>query len=176
MNEPLGRCIGTGIEVAEAREMLRGDAGDERARSGCVQIAAAMLELGGVDDARAAAVRALEDGSAYAKFVEMVEAQGGSREALEALAPDSRVTKLRASTEGVVVAIDAVRLGHVARELSAHNRRAGIRLDARIGDRIARGDVLADIYGAGADPDSIAEAFTIGAVSPAARPLVYATI
>jgi pyrimidine-nucleoside phosphorylase len=176
MNEPLGRCIGTGIEVTEAREMLRGDAGDERARSGCVQIAAAMLELGGVGDARARAMRALEDGSAYTKFVEMVEAQGGSREALEALAPDERVTKLRASTEGVVVAIDAVRLGHVARELSAHNRRAGIRLGARIGDRIARGDVLADIYGAGADPGSIAAAFTIGAVSPAARPLVYATI
>ena len=48
MNEPLGQCIGTGIEVVEARDMLRGGAGDERARSGCLQIAAAMLELGGV--------------------------------------------------------------------------------------------------------------------------------
>jgi pyrimidine-nucleoside phosphorylase len=176
MNEPLGRCIGTGIEVVEAREILRGDTSDERARSGCLQIARVMLELGGIADPQARARGALEDGSAYAKFVEMIEAQGGSRSALEALAPDAQVTKLRASADGIIVAIDAVRLGHVARELSAGNRRAGIRLNARIGDRIARGDVLADIYGQGADPESIAPAFTIGAVSPASRPLVYATI
>jgi pyrimidine-nucleoside phosphorylase len=161
MNEPLGQCIGTGIEVVEAREMLRGGAGDERARSGCLQIAAAMLELGDVSDARARAARALEDGSAYAKFVEMVEAQGSSRVALESLAPDPRVEVARAPAGGVVRAIDAVRLGNIARALTVANPRAGIRLHARTGDRVARDAVLAEIFGEGSNASSVATAFAI---------------
>ena len=161
MNEPLGQCIGTGIEVVEAREMLRGGAGDERARAGCLQIAAAMLELGDVSDARARAARALEDGSAYAKFVEMVEAQGSSRVALESLAPDPRVEVARAPAGGVVRAIDAVRLGNIARALTVANPRAGIRLHARTGDRVARDAVLAEIFGEGSNASSVATAFAI---------------
>ena len=160
MNEPLGQCIGTGIEVVEARDMLRGDGGDERARSGCLRIAQAMLELGDVSDAMARAQRALDDGSAYAKFVEMVEAQGGSRAALESLAPDPRVEEVRAPASGVVRGIDAVRLGNIARGLTEANSRAGIRLHARIGDRIARDAVLADVFGDGIDAASVAAAFS----------------
>jgi pyrimidine-nucleoside phosphorylase len=165
MNEPLGRFIGTGVEVVEARGMLRGDGGDERARAVCIRIAAAMLELGGVDDATTRAQRALADGSAYEKFVEMIEAQGASRTALEALAPDPRVDVVRAGASGVVGAIDAVALGHVARKLTDRNPRAGIRLHARIGDSIAEGDALAEVYGDGVSAASIAGAFALRSTS-----------
>jgi pyrimidine-nucleoside phosphorylase len=161
MNEPLGQCIGTGIEVVEARDMLRGGAGDERARSGCLQIAAAMLELGDVADARVRATRALDDGSAYAKFVEMIESQGGSRDALESLAPDPRIEFVRAPAGGVVRTIDAVRLGNIARGLTATNSRAGIRLLVRIGDRVERDAMLAEVFGDGVDAASIAVAFSL---------------
>jgi thymidine phosphorylase len=165
MNEPLGRFIGTGVEVVEARDMLRGDGGDERARAGCIRIAAAMLELGGVDDATTRAQRALADGSAYEKFIEMIEAQGASRAALEALAPDPRVDVVRAGTSGIVGAIDAVALGHVARKLTDRNSRAGIHLHARIGDPIAEGDALAEVYGDGVSAASIAGAFALRSTS-----------
>ena len=135
MNEPLGHCIGTGIEVVEAREVLRGRERDERVLAGCLQIATAMLELGGIGDARVRALHAIENGSAYAKFVEMVEAQGGSRAALEALAPDTRRHDVRATESGVVRSIDAVALGNVARRLTNTNPRAGLCVAVRIGER-----------------------------------------
>jgi pyrimidine-nucleoside phosphorylase len=176
MNEPLGRCIGTGIETIEARDVLRGREGDERVRAGCVQIAAAMLELGGVIAPRERAMRALDDGSAYEKFVEMVEAQGGTRAALEALAPAERSRELRARTGGALIAIDAVRLGHAARVLTDRSTTAGLRLHVRVGDRLEPGALLAEVFGPDADTASIESAFLIGDESPNIRPLVYATI
>jgi pyrimidine-nucleoside phosphorylase len=176
MNEPLGRCVGTGIETIEARDVLRGREGDERVRGGCVQIAAAMLELGGAAAPRERATRALDDGSAYEKFVEMIEAQGGTRAALEALAPAPGLAVLRARNVGSLIAIDAVRLGHAARALTERSATAGLRLHVRVGDRVERGAVLAEIFGEGIDPASIEPAFLIGDESPMSRPLVYATI
>jgi pyrimidine-nucleoside phosphorylase len=161
MNEPLGRYIGTGIEVVEARELLRGRERDERALDGCLQIAASMLDLGGVGEARARALHAIENGSAYAKFVEMVEAQGGSRAALEALAPDSTRHEVRATSAGTVTAIDAVALGNIARSLTDRNPRAGLRVGVRLGASVGSGTVLAEIFGEGADPQNVAAAFTV---------------
>jgi pyrimidine-nucleoside phosphorylase len=161
MNEPLGHCIGTGIEVVEAREVLRGRERDERALAGCLQIATAMLELGGIGDARVRALRAIEDGSAYAKFVEMVEAQGGSRKALESLAPDPRRHDVRAAGDGVVRVIDAVALGNIARGLSNANPRAGLCVAVRIGEKVKHGDLLVEVFGDGADLALVANAFAI---------------
>jgi pyrimidine-nucleoside phosphorylase len=161
MNEPLGRYIGTGVEVVEARDLLRGSERDARALEGCLQIAASMLDLGGISDARARAVHAIDDGSAYAKFVELVEAQGGSRAALETLAPDSRRHEVRAASAGVVNAIDAVALGNIARTLTHRNPLAGLRVGVRIGERVASGAVLAEIFGEGFDPQSVAATFVV---------------
>ena len=161
MNEPLGRYIGTGVEVVETRELLRGRERDAHALEGCLQIATAMLDLGNIGEARARALEAIENGSAYAKFVEMVEAQGGSREALEALTPDPRRHEVHAKHEGAITAIDAVALGNIARTLTKHNSRAGLRVGVRLGEHVAKGKVVAEIFGEGADPKSVAAAFTV---------------
>lgn len=161
MNEPLGHCIGTGIEVVEAREVLRGRERDDRVLAGCLQIATAMLELGGVGDARTRALHAIESGAAYTKFVEMVEAQGGSRAALEALAPDPRRHDVRATETGVLRAIDAVALGNIARRLTNGNSRAGLCVAVRVGDAVSHGDLLAEVFGEGADLALVASAFAV---------------
>ena len=161
MNEPLGRYIGTGVEVFEACEVLLGRERDERALAGCLRVATAMLELGGADQARERAQRAIENGSAYAKFVEMVAAQGGSRTSLESLRPDARKQQVHAATSGVVSAIDAVALGNIARTMTNANARAGLRVAVRIGDVIERGHLLAEIFGECADSASVAATFTV---------------
>jgi pyrimidine-nucleoside phosphorylase len=161
MSEPLGHCIGTGIEVVEAREVLQGRERDERVLSGCLRIATAMLELGGIGEARARAVHAIESGAAYAKFVEMVEAQGGNRAALDALAPDPRRHDVRATGSGVVRTIDAVLLGNLARRLTEGNSRAGLCVAVRVGDTVEHGDLLVEVYGEGADLALVANAITI---------------
>jgi pyrimidine-nucleoside phosphorylase len=176
MNEPLGRSIGTGIEVIEAREFLRGAVLDDRVREQCLHIATAMLKLGEVGDARGAAVAALDSGRAYTKFLEMVSAQGGSVEALEAMHLPEVVEEVRAQREGFVRAIDGVRLGRAAREWSANESIAGIRVAVRTGDRVAKGDLLAECFGGDARAERVSDAFDVGDTAPERRPLIYATV
>lgn len=176
MNQPLGRAIGTGLEVIEARDLLRGVATDERAREACLVVASAMLEVGGVAQARDRAVQALESGAAYEKFAELIEAQGSSPRALEALAPSAHRVEIAASHAGFVAAIDAVALGNAARHRSERDRAAGIEVQVRTGDAIAAGAPLATLFGEGDDASAVAAAFTIAPGAPASHPLVYTVI
>ncbi len=175
MNEPLGRSIGTGIEVIEARDLLRGRGSEDRVREAVLRIAAEMLELASISSPEKAAVAALDSGAAYEKFVAMIEAQGASRAALEGMRVPERAEELRATQDGYVGAIDAVELGNLARIWSGAEATAGIRIDARVGDRIERGGVIARGFGSLANAASLEPAFTIAATPPQARPLVYAT-
>ena len=176
MNEPLGRSIGTGLEIIEARDMLRGIAMDPRAREGCLRIAAEMLEVAGVADAQAAAADALDSGRAYEKFVAMITAQGGDVRAMEAMSPGERVYDVVAWADGYVTDIDAVALGNVARELSSRDPVAGLQIDVRTGERVTRGTRLARANAHDAPLERIAAAFSLGESEPAPRALVYAII
>jgi pyrimidine-nucleoside phosphorylase len=176
MNEPLGRAIGTGLEVIEARDMLRGVAVDPRAREGCMRIAGEMLEVAGRADTQGALERALESGRGYAKFVEMVEAQGGNVRALEAMSENASSSDAACELDGYVTSIDAVALGNIARELSDRDALSGLRTNVRIGSRVSRGEALARIYGEGMNPERVRRAFTIGEDAPPTHALVYAII
>lgn len=176
MNEPLGHAIGTGIEAIEARNVLQGSEKDARVRELVLRVVCEMLELSGIAEPDERAIRALDSGAAYERFVAMVEAQGGSRAALESMSRPARVVDVRAPHDGYVTAIDAVELGNLARAWSEKETTAGIVTAARIGDRVAREDVLARGYGALADAPAIAATFTIGESPPEPRPLVYARI
>ena len=176
MNEPLGQSIGTGIEAIEAREFLAGRQTIPRVRELCLQICETMLELCGIADPVLAASRALDSGAAYEKFVEMIEAQGGSRAGFEAMRFSTHHEPLLASASGYVANIDAVALGNIARDLTAHDPFGGIKLNVRTGDRILPGDLLADVYGPHAQLKKIARAFAFAETPPKPHPLVYATV
>lgn len=175
MNEPLGTAIGTGIEVIEARDFLRLGRYDARAYDLCVHIAEAMLELAGIENARSRADGAIRDGSAYERFVAMIEAQGATRAALESLQLPATCERVVAQRDGVVSAIDAVALGNAAREWSSPVPTGGIVMRVRTGTHVKAGDALADVYAATGDVSRVAAAFTI-ADAAQARPLIYATI
>jgi pyrimidine-nucleoside phosphorylase len=175
MNQPLGRCIGTGIEVIEAREFLRGDA-DRRARELVLKIAATLVSEAGIDDADARVARALNEGSAYVKFLEMIQAQGGDPAAFEAMQTGEAV-EVSARKSGYVRAIDVVTLGHAGRRLSTHDSLGGLRVNARIGDGVERGQPLLFAYGRDrAHAADLAEAFTIGEERIEAPALIYETV
>ncbi len=178
MSEPLGRCIGTGIETIEARDFLRGSRSDARVLELVTAVAAKMLALGGVDDGERRATQALADGSAYERFVALVEAQGATRDALETLAVAPHAREIRASSAGVVAAIDAVALGNAARRLTQQHATAGIELFVRVGEKIERGQPMATIYGEIASEIShdIQAAFIVAEGSLAPPPLLLAQI
>ena len=86
MNQPLGHAVGNVLEVREAIDTLRG-AGPADFREHCLVVAAHLLVLAkhsrSLPAARAELVRALDGGAAWAKFKQLVAAQGGDLEAVE---------------------------------------------------------------------------------------------
>src|SRR5579884_3306437 len=84
MSQPLGRCVGTGVEVVEAREFLRGN-GDARTEELVLRIAGALVGEAGLDEPDALVRQALSSGAAYEKFCEMIAAQGGDVAAFEGM-------------------------------------------------------------------------------------------
>ncbi len=179
MNEPLGRAIGTGLELREARDFLRGTRRDPRLLSLALGLGAAMLavaepERTWVDDAERALLGALESGRAYERFVAMLVAQGASARDLETLGVHGTNAAAVTSRGGFVRAIDTVALGELARDLvAAHGSRAGIVVRARIGDAVERREALAMVYGDAAFAAEIERCFTIGDAPPPLRPLIY---
>ncbi len=179
MDEPLGAAVGSGIEAIEARDFLRRERHDPRLAAGVDAVAGEMLRVAGVDDGAAPERlrRALDDGAAYERFVQLIVAQGGTRAALESAAPHAARSGAHAARAGVVAAIDATAIGELARDLtSADGPFAGIRLAVRVGERVRAGDLLAECFGASADPRAVARAFTLADAAPEARPIVAAVV
>jgi pyrimidine-nucleoside phosphorylase len=172
MEQPLGRAVGNSLEIAEAIATLRG-----KGPADLVQLTRAagaeMLVLGRkARDTKAALARidrALADGSGLAKFRELVAAQGGDVSLVDdpsKLPRAPRVETLRASRTAYVSAIAADQVGIASVRLGAGrekkgeaiDRRTGIVLHAKVGDRVERGEPYADVHVAGkpADADAIA--------------------
>lgn len=177
MEEPLGPAIGSGIEAIEARDFLRGARRDTRLQAGVMLVAGTMLELAGIKDGAARLERALDDGSAYEKFVEMLEAQGGTRLALEQMTPLPART-VTANADGFIHAFDTVALGELAHDLvRAEGPLAGIRLSVRLGDAVANGEIIADLFGGDdAAEERARRAIEIGPTQPPSRTLTIGSI
>jgi pyrimidine-nucleoside phosphorylase len=172
MSQPLGRCIGTGIEVVEAREFLRGNA-DPRASELILAVAGAMAGEGGLDEPDALVSAALASGRAYQKFCEMIAAQGGDVAAFEAMGPASAI-EIAAPRGGYVNAMDVVRLGNAGRAFSKHDPLGGVRVEIHLGDYVDRGELLATAYAADpAECAALADAFTIVPQATEVPPLLY---
>jgi pyrimidine-nucleoside phosphorylase len=175
MEEPLGAAVGSGIEAVEARDFLRDDERDPRLSEAVFAVAAEMLRVAGVaeETIKPRLLDALESGAAYERLGQLVEAQGGRRAALDAIAAHPQRSTAIAPRDGVVTRIDAAAIGELARALTiADGPFAGIRIVARVGTPVRAGDVLAECAGPSADVHAVARAFTVGAEAPRPRKLV----
>jgi thymidine phosphorylase len=163
--------------MVESRDLLRTGGEDDRARSLVLKIVAALLDASEIGGGEERAAKALADGSGYAKLVEMVEAQGASRGALEGMELDAKPLTVKASQAGFVQSIDVVHLGNAGRRLSQHDKLGGLFVTAQIGDRIEAGQPLARVYGKDKEHVRNLEAsFKIGADPVEPPPLVYDTV
>ncbi len=185
MEQPLGRAVGNSLEVAEAIATLRGEGPPDLLA--LTRLAGAeMLILGGKARDRAAAVRridrAIADGSGLAKFRELVAAQGGDARMVDdpgRLPAAPHVETLRATRTGYVrriaadeVGIASVRLG-AGREKKGEpiDHRTGIVVRAKVGDRVERGAVYAEVHHAGKPADTAAIEQVRNAFAWSARPV-----
>jgi pyrimidine-nucleoside phosphorylase len=175
MHQPLGHTVGTGIEMVEARDLLQAsDPERSRAVQLILKIVAALLDASEISGGEGRAAKSLADGTGYAKLVEMVEAQGASRGALEGMELDPRPLTVKASHAGFVQAIDVVHLGNAGRRLSRNDALGGLFVNVEIGDRAEAGQPLARVYGKDKEHVRNLEAsFKIGAEPVEPPPLIY---
>ncbi|MBC7543024.1 MAG: thymidine phosphorylase [Candidatus Sericytochromatia bacterium] len=195
MDQPLGHNVGHALEVAESIATLRGD--------GPKDLTDLCLKLGGIlvagakltPDAESgeALLRAkIADGSALAKFRDLIAAQGGDVRVIEEpgrMPQASLKVPVLAPQDGYVSELDALAVGHACKVLGAGRERKGEPIDLAVGvavhvkrgDKVRAGETLATLYANDAAKAEVAAAELLRAyhwsdTAPAAQPLVREVI
>jgi pyrimidine-nucleoside phosphorylase len=151
MDEPLGRTVGNALEVAECVEVLQG--------GGPRDLVELTLELAeSLVPARKESLRArLQDGSAWEKFIAMVEAQGGDASALSKMGEIHRapaIIEVVAPRDGTLTRLDALEIGRLSTELGAGRGKADDKIDFAVGveclrkqgEKVAAGDPVLRVH------------------------------
>jgi len=159
MDEPLGHKIGNALEVYEAIETLNGE-GPKDLVEVTIEIGAHLLLDSGLEkDFEQAKIRlheALQNGTAYQKFLDLVEAQGGDLKSLDnpALLLSKKTVPVISTKEGYIMDINALDIGRAAMRLGAGRETkedkvyldVGLDLHKKIGYYVKKGDVIATLY------------------------------
>ena len=159
MDSPLGNCIGNSLEVWEAVQTLKGN-GPDNLTELCIILSAKILELAGFGsngDCRKAARSAIESGSALKKLAESVALQGGNPDYIynpDLLPKSAYKREIIAKDSGFIEQMDARKVGSACAMLGAGRQKkedsidygAGIVLNRKIGDKIKKGEKIAEMY------------------------------
>ena len=170
MDIPLGNNIGNTLEVLEAIEILNGN-GAEDLKEICIALAANILFLadkGSLSECEELAKKAISDGSALATFAKMVKAQGGDEAWIYHPEKFPRATCSKtvfADREGFIARVDTEGYGTSALLLGAGRNTkedvidmtAGIRLLAKTGDFVKKGDPIAELFTSREETLAVAE-------------------
>jgi pyrimidine-nucleoside phosphorylase len=196
MNQPLGVAIGNWLEVVESVECLRGAVGNNDTSSDLMEVtymlSGTMVYLGkkaktieeGIEKCR----KAIENGSAYHKLLDLVQAQGGNVDAIENLEQfplPKFAMEIKSRGQGFVHAIDSFELGWTSISLGAGREKiddvidmkAGIVLKKKVGDAVNVGDSLAVFYTdrenvLASARERITNAFTFSSNKPERKPII----
>ena len=162
MDQPLGSAVGNALEVKEAIAVLRGEFAGELLEL-CLELGANILVGAGkskdAESAKEILKRSIDDGSALKKLVQLVEAQGGDSRAVYdvSLLPAAPVVvDAIAEESGFVSEIAADDIGMISLHLgggratkeSVIDLSVGLLLKKKVGDKVEKGDVLAEIHAA----------------------------
>lgn len=160
MNQPLGCNVGNALEVQEAIDTLCGK-GPEDLTELCLVLGAHMLVLGekvATEEEGISLLRELiHNGTAFQKFRELIQSQGGDDTCLEnpaSLLGNPSKSEFRATKSGTVQSLNAFQIGLASMHLGAGREtkesvidpHAGIVLHRKKGEKVRQGDVLATLY------------------------------
>ncbi len=159
MDVPLGVAVGNDLEVIEAIETLQGN-GPEDFKEICLEFASYMLYLGEVanlDDCKAMAMEALDNGKAIEKLAEMVQSQKGDSAYVYDTAkfiPAEFQQDYIMEESGYITHMDTEICGKTSVVLGAGREtkdsdidfKAGIKFFHKTGEYVEKGTVLASLY------------------------------
>lgn len=186
MDQPLGCAVGNALEIVESVETLCGRGPHDLEELVCVQGGLLLAAVGLASDMGEGALKihdSLNDGSAFEKFLQMVEAQGGDPsdfendhtmlDSLGLLNANLLSTEVFAEAAGHIADIDAITMAQACLDLGSGRRTlgddidhaVGLILEGQVGDAVEEGDPLLVIYHRGELPtgmsESLANAFTL---------------
>jgi len=162
MDQPLGKAVGNSLEVEQAVQILRGK--EEKGLEDFIELTDIlggwMLFLGGVSRNSSAGKEKMREarrsGAGLSKFREIVESQGGDTDVCrspETVLPQSAHRKpVLSPWKGIVTEMNARSVGMASLLLGAGRQKkedpvdwsAGILLYKKTGDRVERGEALAE--------------------------------
>ncbi len=157
INQPLGNAVGTALEVREAVELLKGEGPDDL-KELVLKLGMEIVRLAGVAGSTLSAKQTVEkhlkDGSALAKFKEMIAAQGGKTDWIdnpEKFPKAQYVRKLPAPKRGYVHTIDAGKIARGVQLLAAKkdgsfDPAVGITDIRKVGTQVKQGEALIMIH------------------------------
>ena len=194
MDEPLGLAVGNNLEVIEAINTLKGN-GPKDLTELCIKAGAIMLLQAKIctsfEEGEKLLQSKIENGEAFKKFVEFVEAQGGD---ISYVLNTSKFEKakyeisINSNKSGYITKIDALEIGEFAMKLGAGREKiedkidysAGIILSKKIGDFVNSGDELCKIYTNKENYEEIIKeiknSFIISENKPENRKIIYKVI
>lgn len=188
MDEPLGSTVGHQLEVEECADFIEGKYRDPGLLEVIRTLASQMVMLAGRGSVTAAEAecevdRELGGQMAFELFRTMFEAQGGNWSAFERarkqLRDDLSVYALAAKSSGFVEQISAGAFGRLVNELGGGRKTKDDRIDfqvgvcfqKKVGDAVATGDAIAEVYYRSADQRSVIESGLEKAVVVGSKPV-----
>ena len=179
MNQPLGNYIGNWLEVYESIQVLRDGKKNDLTELSLI-LSGAMIYLGKkaktLEEGIEKAITILNSGKAFDKFLEIVKAQGGDITYLKnpEKYPKPRFhKKIKLINEGYLSFVDTYEVGMAAIDLGAGrlkkedkiDPKAGIIFNHKIGDKVSKGDVIAELFSDSNEKIKLAEKRILKAVS-----------
>ncbi len=195
MEQPLGNTVGNGIEVREAVDILQGKGPDDLLTL-CKYLGGYMLFVGkkvlSLEEGINRIQRVIDNGTAYKRFIEVVEAQGGDSSIFnnpEDLYQTEHIYELKSSKAGYIHRLSGEKVGKAALYLGAGrlnkdtsiDHSVGIELIKKIGDYVAKNETIAKIYYNNpekfpAGRDTLEKAYEIHDESVESRPIIYGIV
>jgi pyrimidine-nucleoside phosphorylase len=153
MDFPLGITIGNSLEVVESIQFLKGKRTSDVEKL-VLEIGSHMVSMGkniAYKEAYELVSYKLSSGEAYQKFIELIHYQGGN---LKDMKISDKSEVIYSEQEGYITAIDALKLGNIAKHLGAGreskediiNYGVGIVLHKQINDYVKKGEGLLTLY------------------------------
>ena len=160
MDQPLGEAIGNSLEVIEAIDTLKGK-GPKQFEDLCYQICVEMLTVSGVcktnEEALTLVKEKIASGEALEKLKLMIEYQNGNSNVLNdysLFGEAKEIVPVLATQDGYVKTIKTTSIGTAAMVLGAGRATmndvidptVGIKVYKKVGDKITKGEKIADVY------------------------------
>jgi len=171
MEEPLGYAVGNGLEVQECIDCLN-NKGPKDVMKLVLALATHMVSAGkniDVETAKQEVVDVVTSGKAYEVFKEWMKSQHGN---IDNVKVSERAISIKSKESGFIEAIDALKIGELAKKLGAGrmtkeesiDHGVGIVLSKKVGDFVIENEEIAKVYIENKDirVDEVLNCFTVG--------------